>query len=234
MAAVGSLAAAVAHEINNPIAAIAGIAQSMCAATDATSLQEGADGFGGPQMILEQTQRISTISRQITEFTRPRAPVPELLDLNALVRSTCKFITYDRRLRNVDVVLELDPEMPAIEAVADHLSQVLMNLMINSADALTGVLDRGPTIRVATRPAAGEVVLTVADNGNGMDAATLARAFEESFSTKPSELGRGLGLHLCKSLIERDGGRIELQSTSGEGTTATVRLPLQSISTTTD
>ena len=103
-----------------------------------------------------------------------------------------------------------------------------MNLLINAADALEGVTAREPTIRVATRGAAGEVgMLTVRDNGHGMDAATLARAFEEAFSTKPADKGRGLGLFLCKTLLERDGGRIGIDSTPGSGTTVTVHLPLQ-------
>jgi two-component system NtrC family sensor kinase len=227
MAAVGSLAAAVAHEINNPIAAIAGIARSM-SETEGDRPATGKDSVvGGPQLILEQTQRISAISRQIAEFTRPRVSNPELLDLNALVRSTCRFIGYDQRLRNVDVVLELDTELPAINAVADHLTQVLMNLMINSADALEGITDRKPTINLETRFAAGEVVLIVRDNGHGMDAATMAHIFEESFSTKPADKGRGLGLFLCKALLERHGGRIEIASTPGRGAIVTVHLPLQ-------
>jgi two-component system NtrC family sensor kinase len=179
-------------------------------------------------LILEQTQRISAISRQIAEFTRPREPKAELLDLNALVRSTCRFIGYDRRLKGVEVVFDLDAEMPAIDAVADHLSQVLMNLMINSADALAEITDRAPTIRVATRPMDGEVVLAVTDNGHGMDAETRARAFEESFSTKPADKGRGLGLFLCQTLIERGGGRIEIESEPDRGATVSVYLPMPS------
>ncbi len=224
MAAVGSLAAAVAHEINNPIAAIAGIAQAMC---DAGPAGEPGAAPGGAALILEQTQRIAAISRQIAELTRPPVTTPELLDLNALVRSTCKFIGYDQRLRNVDVALDLDHELPAVNAIADHLTQVLMNLLINAADALAGVTDPKPTIRVATRPAADGVTLTVVDNGHGMDAAVLARAFEESFSTKPPDKGRGLGLFLCRALLERDGAAIDIASAPGAGATVTIHLPLQ-------
>ena len=226
MAAVGSLATAVAHEINNPIAAIAGIAQSMRDARPRPPAQERRLEIDGPEMILEQTERISAISRQIAEFTRPHSPEPELLDLNALVRNTCKFISYDHRLRAVDVILELDAAMPALNAIADHVTQVLMNLAINSADALQGLPDRKPAIRVSTGTRNGDALLKVSDNGHGMEAAILARAFEEGFSTKPAGSGRGLGLFLCKMLIEGDGGRIEMESTPGIGTTATVRMPL--------
>ncbi len=83
-----------------------------------------------------------------------------------------------------------------------------------------------PAIRVSTCTQDGDALLSVSDNGCGMDATVLARAFEEAFSTKPAGTGRGLGLFLCKMLIEQDGGRIELESTPGIGTTAKVRMLL--------
>ncbi|MGB3426896.1 MAG: ATP-binding protein [Burkholderiaceae bacterium] len=227
MAAMGSLASAVAHEINNPIAAIAGIAQAM---TAAQKTGRGADSkvvVEGPAMILEQAQRISVISRQIAEFTQPPANKPAMIDVNAIIRSTCKFVQYDRRLRSVELDLDLYKELPAVVAIADHVTQVLMNLLINAADALADVTARKPAIRIATYRGNDEVVMTVADNGGGMDSETLARAFDEAFTTKSADNGRGLGLFLCRSLLERSGGRIELQSTVGDGTTAIVRFPLR-------
>lgn len=223
MAAIGSLAAAVAHEINNPIAAIAGIAQAM---TNADRPAADAADPAPSALILEQTKRIATISRQIAELTAPHSPEAELLDLNALVRNTCSFITYDKRFRSMDLALELDPDIPAVYAIADHLTQVLMNLLINAADALENVSGRVPTIRVTTQATAAEVVMTVKDNGKGMEAAVLARAFDESYTTKPPEKGRGLGLFLCKALIEGCGNGIELESIPGSGTTARIRLAL--------
>ncbi|MGB2816721.1 MAG: ATP-binding protein, partial [Burkholderiaceae bacterium] len=227
MAAVGWMAAVVAHEINNPIAAIAGIAQAM---TAAQKTGRGADSkvvVEGPAMILEQAQRISVISRQIAEFTQPPANKPAMIDVNAIIRSTCKFVQYDRRLRSVELDLDLYKELPAVVAIADHVTQVLMNLLINAADALADVTARKPAIRIATYRGNDEVVMTVADNGGGMDSETLARAFDEAFTTKSADNGRGLGLFLCRSLLERSGGRIELQSTVGDGTTAIVRFPLR-------
>ena len=223
MAAIGSLAAAVAHEINNPIAAIAGLAQSM---RDADHPAGGATVADQSELILAQTKRISTISRQIAELTAPHSPEPELLDLNSLVRNTCGFIAYDKRFRSIDLELELDQGIPAINAVADHLTQILMNLLINAADAMENIPGRKPKIRVATRAGADEVVVEVIDNGKGMDDIVLARAFEESYTTKPPDQGRGLGLFLCKSLIEACGNRIELESAPGAGTTARIRLML--------
>ena len=126
-------------------------------------------------------------------------------------------------------MLELDPELPAIEAVADHLTQVTMNLLINAADALEKYTDRARCIRIVTGVGEREVLLRVSDNGQGMDEAVLGRTFDESFTTKPAGKGRGLGLFLCRALIERAGGRIELVSTPGAGTSANVYLPLPAI-----
>lgn len=228
MAAVGSVASAIGHEVANPIAAISGIAQFI-ADDSATDDEPRSRKFGEfARQILGQTQRISHILRQLGTLTAPPSAEPELLDLNALVRSTCGFIRFDKRFRSIQFEEALDPELPAITAVSDHITQVLVNLLINAADAFDGCT--GPcdcTVRVVTRVVADEVHLSVTDNGHGMAPDVLAKAFEESFTTKPAGKGRGIGLFVCRSLVEKDGGRIELSSVAGEGTTATVRLPLE-------
>ena len=226
MAAIGSLAAAVAHEINNPIAAIAGIAQSL-RDSEKSGVRCTELGSAVSESILENTRRIASISRQIAELTAPASPEPGLLDLNGLARQTCAFAKYDKRLRGVDVVLDLDASLPAVFAVSDHLTQIMLNLLINAGDALEGVVSRQPTIQMATRATNDEIILTVRDNGCGMDAAVQARAFDESFTTKPPGKGRGLGLFLCKALLESNGGDIRLESSVDVGTTMTIRIPLQ-------
>ena len=227
MAAVGSLAAAVAHEVNNPIAAISGIAQSMIDAQRSSSYPNDEATREASELILQHTERIGSIMRQVANLTAPRSPDPELLDLNSLVQSTCRFISYDKRFHGTDLVLDLQQGLPAVSAIADHLTQVLMNLLINSADAMEGVEGRKPTISVSTRAADGEILLSVNDNGHGMDSAVLSQAFEESFTTKPAAKGRGIGLFVCKTLVEESGGRIDLESTRGTGTAVQVHLPLR-------
>ena len=226
MAAVGSLAAAVAHEINNPIAAISGIARSIA--------ESGKCGGGtsedfegdGPRLILQQTERIAAISQQIAEFTRPHSVHSELTDLNRLVRSVCKFTGYDARLRNVELSIDLDSSLPAVTCVADHVTQVLMNLLINAGDAVKTNTDRRPQICVETRHDDGAFLVQVRDNGHGMDEGTRARAFDEGFTTKAADRGLGLGLFLCKALVEGDGGSIAIDSSPGTGTTVSIRLPI--------
>jgi signal transduction histidine kinase len=227
MAAVGSLAAAVAHEVSNPINSISGIAQYTIEAVRSHRHLDEETLCGNAELTLRQTERIGSIMRRLADLSGPRSSEPELIDLNELVKITCNFVRYDRRLRHVELVSKLDQSLPAVRAVADHLTQILMNLLINSADALEGVAgDKKPVVEVSTSRTGEEVVLSVSDNGHGMDPSVRAHAFEESFTTKPAGKGRGIGLYLCKTLIEEIDGRIELESTPGTGTTARVRLPV--------
>lgn len=223
MAAVGSLAAAVAHEINNPIEAISGMAQYMTQAQKTGHCP----GSCRPQLILDQAQRIASITRNIAQLTAPRSPQPQLLDLNAIVRNTCGLVRYDKRFSGVDLTVDLAHHLRAVRAVPDHITQILMNVLINAADALVDMKDRKPAIRVRTSVASGEVVATVEDNGHGMTPEVLSQVFREYFTTKPVECGGGLGLFLCKVLIEESGGRIEIDSKVNVGTTVSLHFPLR-------
>lgn len=223
MVAVGSLAAVVAHEINNPLSAIVGVAQSMVdmrGGDEATYIAQSA-------IILEQARRVIGITGQISEFSRPQSIDPELLDLNNLIRNTAKFISFDRRFGRADMELNLDPNISAVYAVADHLTQVIMNLLINAVDAGEGRVTPKLRIVVSTNQRDGEVVIAVADNGVGMSAATQSRVFEEFFTTKPVGKGSGIGLAVSKSLIESAGGHIEIESHLHVGTTVSIHLPVK-------
>jgi len=238
MAAVGSLAAAIGHEVSNPMAAISGITQEIIESTTPPPGLEKDRRLDNlvmhdqAVMILKHTERIATIMRQMSTLTDKSSPIPELLDLNELVRATCGFIAYDKRFRNIGIELDLNPDIPAVTGVADHLTQILMNLLINAADAMEGQEHiKLPTIRITSHQADGNVLLTVTDTGHGMNQELLAQAFTEYFSTKPVGKGRGIGLFLCKTLIEEAGGSITLDSTPGVGTTARLSLPVRPTNT---
>ena len=228
MAAIGALAAGVSHEIGNPIAAISGIAQDMIERRTAA----GSDCTAGncqacrPDLIHVQTQRLAAITREIAEFASPRAVEPQLLDLNAQLRSTSSLIRYDKRLQHVTLRLDLDSQLPAIYGVADQLTQLIMNLLINAMDALDGVQGRPPSIVITTCADLERACVAIEDNGHGIDSATLGRVFEAFFTTKPAGKGTGLGLSLCYSIAKRHGGAIEIDSTPGAGTRVQVFFPL--------
>lgn len=225
MAAVGSLAAAVAHEINNPLAAISGLSQSMTELQATHQCGKNPETCH-PEMLYEQARRIMDITRQIFEFTVPQSASPELLDINNLIRNTARFVSFDRRFHLVEIIYNLDPQLPAVHVVADHLTQIVMNLLINATDALEGQTSPRPRITLSTLQSEDAAIITVADNGSGMSQETLARVFEEFFTTKPPGKGSGIGLAISKSLIESSGGSISIESAPGMGTIVTLRLPV--------
>ena len=128
-------------------------------------------------------------------------------------------------MRKIKLELRLDSQLPAIYGVADHLTQVIMNLLINAADALETAHDqRSKEITLNTISGQDYVQLSVTDNGCGMNQDTLSRVFEAFFTTKSK--GNGLGLSLCYSIITGHGGTIDIASIPGEGTQVKVILPL--------
>jgi two-component system NtrC family sensor kinase len=223
MAAVGALAAGVAHEIGNPIAAMSGVLQEMVAEqkTGRRQLKEGSK----LDVLQTQIQRLSAITREISGFAAPQPMERQLLDMNGLVRTTAGLMGYDKRMNRVSLRLDLDSQLPAIYGVADQLTQVIMNLLINAADALGSKLEDAREITLSSELTGDGVCLTVTDNGDGMNQETLSRAFEAFFTTKKSK-GTGLGLSLCYSIITGHGGTIEIDSTPNEGTQVRIFLPL--------
>jgi signal transduction histidine kinase len=221
MAAVGSLAAAVAHEINNPLSAIIGVAENIVAGAG-NRKGEACDA----QLILDQARRVMQITRQIGEFSVPQSLDPALVDINGLIRSTCNFVSFDRRFHRIELVQNLDANLPAAMAVADHLVQILMNLLINAADALEGKEEGNPKIEIGTGVRDRRIFIEIKDNGSGIPGDIIDKVFIEHFTTKLPGRGSGLGLALCRSLIHLSGGEIGLTSTVGAGTIVTVLLPL--------
>ena len=223
MAAVGALAAGVAHEIGNPIAAMSGVLQEMVDEQESGQTQAAA---GNKLTILQtQIQRLSAITREISGFSATQPMERQLLDLNALVRTTSGLMGYDKRMNRVSLRLDLDSQLPAIYGVADQLTQVIMNLLINAADALSTSAEGTREIALRSELSGNQVCFTVTDNGEGMDQETLNRAFEAFYTTKKSK-GTGLGLSLCYSIITGHGGTIEIDSSPSQGTQVRIFLPV--------
>jgi signal transduction histidine kinase len=226
MAAIGTLAAGIAHEIGNPIAAISGVAQEMMDRRASGTGYLGADPDGHPELILAQTKRLAAITREISMFAAPSSAESQLLDLNDIVRSTSRLIRYDKRLEPITLHLELDPHLPAIQGTADQLTQLIINLLINAMDALQSVSGREPSILIQTGADSERAWMFVNDNGCGMTEQTLIHVFEAFFTTNVVGQGTGLGLSLCYSIVKAHEGTIDIQSTPGIGTQVQVCFPL--------
>ena len=230
MAAIGTLAAGIAHEVGNPIAAISALVNETRKEQmlgDVICVNERCRN--NLDFVLHHTERLANITREISAFSTPQPSKRQLLDINSLVRSASSLMKYDNRFSLVDLQLNLDSQLPAVYGIGDQLLQVVMNILINAADAVTGMDDRAPTITCATYTAGGMVVISVTDNGQGMDEETIDHAFEAFYTTKPPGKGTGLGLSLCHSIIADHGGAIEIESKSGDGATVKVLLPIEGI-----
>lgn len=222
LASVGRMAASIAHEINNPLAALMNILYLA-----QTTLDRPEEARHYLEMADDELRRISHITRQTLGFYRDSA-IPVLVDLNSVLDSAVDVLRGKIRIKRTTIRKQYLENVRTV-AVSGELRQVFSNLLANSLDALS---DEGTIVlriseRKCTKTGKVRVRVTVADNGDGIDSATQPRVFEPLFTTKEST-GSGLGLWISKQLIEKHGGSIRLRSqTSGHrrGTTISVILP---------
>jgi PAS domain S-box-containing protein len=225
LAATGRLAASIAHEINNPLEAVQNALYL---------LEQSIDTKAAGQQYLEiaarETQRMSRILRQMLGFYRQTEALAET-DLNALVHDAEGLVVKRLRERGVQIANELADGLPKVQASADQLKQVLLNLLLNAADSMP----TGGTITVSSQSGAAAdtelvgreaVQLQVRDTGQGIPDDMLAQIFEPFFSTKPGK-GTGLGLWVSQGIVQNHGGTMRVRSRVGRGTTFTITLPVK-------
>ncbi len=214
MQAVGQLAGGVAHDFNNMLTAIIGYGSLLSARIE--DEHDRAD----LQQIEKAAKRAQALTEQLLSFSRRRDPHHELVDVNELVAGVQPML---RRLidEDIELSLALAPQTVLVEADPAQLEQVLMNLVINARDAMTG----GGQLRVDVEAREGQALLHVSDDGVGMPPEVRARVFEPFFTTKAPGKGTGLGLATVYGIVDEAGGRIQLESEPGAGTRVTVSLP---------
>ncbi|HUS47409.1 MAG TPA: HDOD domain-containing protein [Phycisphaerae bacterium] len=221
LAAVGEMAAGAAHEINNPLAVISGRAQLMCGKARSKAQREVWE------LIVDQTQRISDIITELMEFASPPAPAAEAIEPHELLKEAAEaFSSSDHpQAAAAEVDIDTAENVPLLRADRRQIRAVVQELMGNAAVA-AGDRARIRLAAVADK-SNGSVVLSVADNGPGMDAQTIAAAFTPFFSRQPAGRRRGLGLPRAKRYVEVNGGRMWVRSEAGKGTTVYVQLPAE-------
>jgi PAS domain S-box-containing protein len=218
LAAIGQLASSIAHEVGNPLQAIQGFLSlflEQCAPeTENRRFLELAE---------EEIDRIVQVLARLRDLYRPRADVVAPLNINTLLENVLLLTGKQLERFRVRVLCELDPALPLIQGVADQLKQVLLNLVLNAAEAMTdgGLLHIQTYVR-RTPGDANSVVVAITDTGVGIPLDQLPYIFDGLHTTK--ERGMGLGLYTSKAIVERHMGRINAQSTPGEGTTFTITL----------
>jgi two-component system NtrC family sensor kinase len=217
LAAIGELAASVAHEINKPLTVILGSSAVLLRKT-----QADAATYAKLTNIINAANRAGKIVRDLLDFSRRREPKHEAVVLNDLVRRALDIVQARLASGAVQVRTTLDPHLPLVTGDADQLTQVFVNLFTNAVDAMAG----GGTLTVETSTLGADgVSVRVTDTGTGMDAGQIARIFEPFFTTKAEGKGTGLGLSVSLGIISKHGGNIEVDSEPGRGTSMRVRLP---------
>ncbi len=218
LASLGQLAAGVAHEINNPLGGILTFASLV-----QEDLPEDSPLREDVQEIVSQADRCRKIVQELLEFSRQRDARMVSHRLNGIVWRTLKMLEKQAQFQNIKIVRELDPDEPIAVADESQLQQVFMNIILNAADAMG---DRGKLVVTTGHDSdKGEVFVRIADNGSGIPADLREAIFDPFFTTKDPGKGTGLGLAVVVRIIEAHGGRLEVDSEVGQGTTFTVILP---------
>lgn len=220
LAAMGRLVAQLSHEINNPIYNI-------------QNCLEALERRGDPNdpnrefltLAQEELSRMASLTRRLLDQSRPQSDASSLLNLNSLLTRVLTLAGPELKARGVDIFAELAPDLPPVVAHPEAIQQVLANLVANASDAMPG----GGRLRVATRADGDAVEVVVEDTGSGISEADLPHIFEAFYTTKPGVTGIGLGLFVSEGIIRGHRGRIDVESTRGQGSRFTVRLPRETL-----
>ena len=228
MAELGLMASGILHEVGNPIAAIRGIICDIRDTCNTSSESISLNKMVSQQLdqVLGEVDRITGITMDFSEFSYSRHATSELLDINALVNTTCRLVQYDSRWSQIDLRIILDNDLPPVYAIKDRMVQILMNLLSNAAWAVEQIPDRRSSVHVSTYFDDASIYVSIKDNGCGIEQGDLSKVFDTFFSNKGPGEGSGLGLAMCRTLLDEQHGNIEIYSRPGVRTEACVSLPI--------
>jgi PAS domain S-box-containing protein len=218
MATLGRLVSGVAHEVNNPLAAILGFTDLLL-----ENPEVPANAREDLQIILQETQRTKDIVQDLLSFARQRAVKRELVNVGAVLKQTTKLRSYDLQSHGVEVIEEYDEKLPAVMGDAQQLQQVFLNILNNAYDAIEES-GRAGKILLKTASTGHSIEISLADNGTGI--VDVERIFDPFYTTKPTGKGTGLGLSICYGIVRAHGGEIQCTNNpDGMGSTFSIRIP---------
>ncbi|MGM0901181.1 MAG: ATP-binding protein [Bacillota bacterium] len=227
LAAIGEMAAGVAHELNNPLTAVMGNAQLLLRKLDLSDPQHKL-----LENIYECGKRSKTIIRNLLTFSRQEEVLFEQCSMNEAVQQVLGLVGNQLRKMMIDIETDLDDSLPFIEGSNQQIGQIILNLLLNAKDALEDSDKSNKKIHIHTGRETIEgvqsVVLTVTDNGTGMEEALVADIFHPFFTTKNAVKGTGLGLSVSLGIAEAHGGTLKAESTLGCGSSFKLILPIPS------
>lgn len=221
---MGEMASTLAHELNQPLAAIASYNSGCINRLDAGQV-DTAELSGIHDKIGRQARRAGEIIRRVHDFVRRAEPKREALDLNHVIRDAVGLIEADARKRQMRIVTSLTPALPAVTADPIMIEQILVNLVRNGMDAMRNTAPARREVTLSTHLLGNTLEIRVGDHGSGIDPVTAERLFEPFFTTKSE--GMGMGLNICRSIAELHHGRLTFEPNPAGGTIFILTLPTE-------
>ncbi len=228
MAALGKMAAGIAHEINNPLAVIgekAGWIKDLLTMADVSKNENFQEIAAAVNKIEYHVNRARTITHRLLGFARRMEPVTEILNINTVLDESVAFLENEARYRNIDIQADYAPDLPMTASDPAQLQQVFLNILNNAIDAI----GKEGEIRLKTRHLAknNEIGIEIHDSGPGIPKEILNKIFDPFFTTKEAGKGTGLGLSISHGIVEKLGGRMMVASEEGKGTTFIIYFPVR-------
>jgi two-component system NtrC family sensor kinase len=229
LASVGLLAAGIAHELNSPLTGVLTFSHLV-----RKQLPDGSPEAEDLDLVIQETKRCAAIIRRLLDFAREKTPEKKFSDINQLIVETTQLIEQAAHVEDIDIILDLDKNLPAVWIDEDLIKQVFMNILVNAQHAIEGegtIIVRSGYVPEYRGPVTGGqpasmIEVSIADTGCGIPAEHLQRIFDPFFTTKAVGKGTGLGLSVSHGTVQAHGGDIEVESTVGKGSEFRIYLPV--------
>jgi two-component system, NtrC family, sensor kinase len=174
------------------------------------------------ELIQTQIQRITRVTKDLTDFARARPAAKSPVNINDVIGTALRLAEFDAAFQKLKITKRLATDQPTVLADGDQLQQVVLNIFLNARDAMPN----GGELLVATSNSGNEVSIEISDTGTGIDTGSAKQVFDPFYTTKPAGKGTGLGLAVCYGIVTAHGGRLELRRNESGGATFVVTLPV--------
>ena len=230
LASVGLLASGIAHELNNPLTGVLTFTTLL-----RRKMPDGSADAEDLDLVIRETRRCATIIRRLLDFAREKTPEKKFADLNHVIQDTARIIERPASFRDIEIAMDLDPDLPQVWVDADLIKQVIMNMLVNAQHAIEHEGSITVRSRRCPQPRSPEpgmapvpmVEIAIIDTGCGIPEKNLKRIFDPFFTSKEVGKGTGLGLSVSHGIVRAHGGAIEVESMVGKGSTFRIYLPVE-------